>query len=182
LLVAKMVLCGGAAPVVYWTAGTLPKGSTCLIHYDDDQLCPLDLLKLRDLDLMKVVKVTVPHPKLAYLLLGRSLLSYMHLCVSDHTIGDVGRIPDTIHVMRSGAVPSKPGELMERLCRLGMTARMHDAYCGAGKGGASRGSVDRPISRRAGRDGVGRRDWSRSLRSFLLGALQTCCDGDPPDG
>ena len=121
LELSKMVLCGGAAPIAYWTAGRLPKGNSCLIQYCDDQLCPLDVNKLRDLDILKIAAVTVPHPKLAYLLLGRSLHSYMHLCVSPHTIHEVAHIPDTIPVVRSGAVPSKPGELLERLCRLGMT-------------------------------------------------------------
>ena len=80
LQLSKVVLCGGAAPIAYWTAGKLPKGNACLIHYCDDQLCPLDVDKLKELNLLKIATVTVPHPKLAYLLLGRSLHSYMHLC------------------------------------------------------------------------------------------------------
>ena len=127
LELSKVILCGGAAPIAYWAEGRLPKGNSCLIQYSDDQLCPLDVNKLRDLNLLKVCSVTVPHPKLAYLLLGRSLHSYMHLCVSPYTIREVADIPDSIPVMRSGAVPSKPGELLERLCRLGMTARLMDA-------------------------------------------------------
>ena len=89
--IRRIVVCGGAAPHAYWTAPKLPDCEYILVHHPGDRICALDLNNTRNPESafqgFHVIRVNVPHPKLAAHLLGHGRHAYMHLCISPSTIG-----------------------------------------------------------------------------------------------
>jgi len=128
-----LVLCGGAAPAAYWEALRSYRENAVLVHFPDDRLCIIDVKAYSRLPLPRLVPVVVPHNAMAWHLLGPSHHNYMEHCVHPDTICPVKDIPRDFTVTHVTRVPRHPGECMERLCRLGMTARMQEACFGDGE-------------------------------------------------
>jgi len=139
----RLVLCGGAAPHAYWTA---PKEAGCkyvLIQAAGDRLCSLDI-STAEADHsaftgFTLVPVTVPHPRLASHLLGSRCHGYMHLCVTPDTSGDLKGLPQAYLISDASAQHLSPGNVLDRLNRLGMAERLQRALPDKGYHPARRG-------------------------------------------